>query len=185
MRRLMETRRVFWLRAGDAAPSATADRCTVLGAQDWDTGSFCDTCFRGSYGGVTLRERANREAHLVYTAEPAPSPGEAFYHLVAVKLPEPVIDALLRVAELRGVVALKRRTLTWEGAEIHLDAVEGLGQFIEVEVEVAIGERPGAEPPRARLEQLRQALDIDKESLVTEDYAELLSARPAALPKAR
>lgn len=143
--------------------------------------SFCDTCFQSSYGGVTLREQAGQEAQLIYAADPAPG-AEAFYHLVGVRLPEPVIDALLGVAELRGVVALKRRTFTWEQVHIHLDAVEGLGDFIEIEA--PIGERTTSAQARAQLEQARQALGVREESQVRRTYVELLRSRAAVMPEA-
>ena len=58
---------------------------------------------------------------------------------------------------------------------IHLDSVEGLGDFVELE---AIAASPGGlEVERDRVEELRQALGIADEQLVAHGYSDLLARR--------
>ncbi len=56
---------------------------------------------------------------------------------------------------------------------IHLDAVDGLGEFVELEVVLADGET--AEAGREEARRLMGALEIAPESLVSGAYVDLLT----------
>ena len=76
---------------------------------------------------------------------------------------------------MRVVVEKARRLLLWRNVRIHLDRVEGLGDFVELE---AVAASPGGlEVERDRVEQLREALGISDEHLVAHGYADLLTRR--------
>ena len=63
---------------------------------------------------------------------------------------------------------------------IHLDRVEGLGDFVELE---AVAASPGGlEVERDRVEELRATLGIADEHLVAHGYADLLT-RPISMPR--
>jgi homotetrameric cytidine deaminase len=81
------------------------------------------------------------------------------------------------------VVAKERRLLLWEGVRIHLDRVEGLGTFVELEG-VAPAESD-LEPERARVAELSAALGIDGERIVADSYSDRLLGPDALVAAAR
>ena len=86
----------------------------------------------------------------------------------------PVADAagtkrlLDRMLGPRACVRKRREVWLYKNARIHLDTVEGLGRFIEIEV-VVTGGMPQA---RALMAQLRKVLGIGDEGLIAGSYAE-------------
>ncbi|WP_022927998.1 class IV adenylate cyclase [Patulibacter americanus] len=75
------------------------------------------------------------------------------------------------VSEVRKV----RRLLLWRGVRIHLDDVEGLGTFLELEAVVG----PAGDGPTcvAKVAWLRRALGVADGDILAEGYAALLHAR--------
>jgi adenylate cyclase class IV len=81
-------------------------------------------------------------------------------------------EALARVLPLRAVV-IKRRELFLVGrTRIHLDRVEGLGDFVELEVVLA-GDEP-AERGHEEARRLLQSLEISESALLAHAYIDLL-----------
>lgn len=71
------------------------------------------------------------------------------------------------------VVDKRRRLLLWRYVRIHLDAVEGLGSFVELEAVAPAGEPP-SEDDAGAVARLREVLRIHDEALVAVGYADLL-----------
>lgn len=88
-------------------------------------------------------------------------------------------DSLRRVlreafGEVGGV--RKQRTLYMAGrTRVHVDRVEGLGDFVELEVVLADGEGEDSGAREAR--ELMAALGIDESALIERAYIDLLSER--------
>ena len=59
------------------------------------------------------------------------------------------------------------------GTRVHLDTVEGLGEFIELEAVLAPGESRDA--GRARVREIGDALGISADDLIERAYVDLLS----------
>jgi homotetrameric cytidine deaminase len=74
-----------------------------------------------------------------------------------------------------------RRLLLWEGVRIHLDAVEGLGTWIELEA-VAPAASDLAEEHR-KVAELREVLGMADENVVAGGYAAMLLEGGAATPR--
>ncbi len=72
------------------------------------------------------------------------------------------------------MVSKERRLFVLEGVRIHLDRVEGLGRFIELEGVVAGNAEP-AEFERL-LSELRRAFAISADDLVRGSYSDLLAS---------
>ena len=71
----------------------------------------------------------------------------------------------------------KERTLYLIGrTRVHLDRVEGLGDFVELEVVLAEGEAEASGLAEAR--RLMAALGIDETALIAGAYVDLLAATP-------
>lgn len=91
----------------------------------------------------------------------------------------PVADAagtkrlLDRMFGPRACVRKRREVWLYKNARIHLDSVEGLGRFIEVEV-VVTGGMPQA---RAVMKELTVMLGIRRNDLIAGSYGELTAKR--------
>jgi predicted adenylyl cyclase CyaB len=85
------------------------------------------------------------------------------------------VEALLRGRfGVPGVVEKRRRAFRWHHTRIHLDDVEGLGPFVELETAVReIAEEEAEAESRAVL----SALGIERGALVPHPYLELLEAK--------
>jgi predicted adenylyl cyclase CyaB len=80
---------------------------------------------------------------------------------------------LERMLGARGCVRKRREVWLYQNARIHLDTVEGLGRFIEIEVVVTQG-MPQA---RALMKQLCDAIGIGPADLLGGSYGELRKSK--------
>jgi predicted adenylyl cyclase CyaB len=81
-------------------------------------------------------------------------------------------EVLSQALGVRGVVR-KKRTLYWTGqTRIHLDDVEGLGTFLELEVVLEPGQSTVEGVDMAR--QIMKRLNIEEDNLVEAAYIDLL-----------
>lgn len=117
--------------------------------------------------------------HLIaYERPDLPGEKESRYRLIEVRESAELREALAAVLGITVVVTKTRRLFLREGVRIHLDRVDGLGDFIEFEGLAADGEDP--EDFTGLLADLRQSLGIRDEDLLRESYSDLL--RSAAHP---
>ena len=72
-----------------------------------------------------------------------------------------------------GCVRKRREVWLYKNARIHLDTVEGLGLFIEIEVVVT----EGMPQSRELMKQLREVLGIRAKDLIAGSYGELTAKR--------
>ena len=109
----------------------------ALGADLWGDLRQTDTYFAVPRGRLKLRETAGFQAELIYYERDETAAGRPSDYQVA---RSPDADALRNVLSAAlGVLAVlrKRRTLLLlDTTRIHLDNVEGLGSFLEIEVSV-------------------------------------------------
>jgi hypothetical protein len=95
-------------------------------------------------GRLKLREEPNAVAHLIaYERPDLAAQKESRYRLIEVREPTELIEALASVLGIKVVVNKSRRLFLFEGMRIHLDSVEGLGDFIEFEGVAASDADPG------------------------------------------
>ncbi|HZU40759.1 MAG TPA: cytidine deaminase [Solirubrobacteraceae bacterium] len=172
------------LKARDPDPEATAGRCRALGAEDRGVLHQRDTYFAGARGRLKLREQGSKGSQLIaYRRPDATEPEASRYVLAAVHEPEPVREALASALGTTVVVTKLRRLFMWENVRIHLDDVEGLGAFVELEALVG----PGLNDPeeaRAKVARLREELAIEDGALIAAGYSDLLLDGPGALLEA-
>jgi adenylate cyclase class IV len=125
-------------------------------------------------GRLKLRISGVGGAELIaYTRADAPGPRSSDYRIAPVADPERLSGVLAAaLGGVRGVVR-KRRTLLIVGrTRIHIDEVEGLGSFLELEVVLAEGddETNGEREARALMEHL----GVDASDLVGKAYIDML-----------
>ena len=161
------------LKARDADPETTAARCLALGAEDRGVLHQRDTYFVGRAGRLKLREQDGAAELIAYRRPDNEQPESSAYVRAPVGDPESMREALDTAVGTRVVVVKRRRLLLWENVRIHLDEVDGLGSFVELEAVV----EPAGEADTAahqKIAQLRAELQISDDALVASGYSDLL-----------
>ena len=132
-----------------------------------------DTFFRVVIGRLKLRIVPPAKSELIYYFRPnTTDPAQSRYFRLSVPRPKLVKKICSGVFGIKGVVR-KQRTIYLVGdTRIHLDEVEGLGSFVEIEVVLPDGD--GAVSGVATVEKMMQALSIDAADLIPTAYIDLL-----------
>ncbi len=156
-----EPRRNVELKAHDPDPARSLAVCRELGAEDKGVIRQRDTYFRARSGRLKLREEEPGGAVLIqYDRPDAAAARTSAYRLTRTEDPEDLRASLEAALGTLVVVDKERHLLLWEGVRIHLDAVAGLGRFVELEGVAAAGSDLSAESER--VEHLRAALGIEE-----------------------
>lgn len=152
--------------------------CHALGAKDHGEIRQRDTYFAVPRGGLKLREEQPGRPHLIqFERANEPQQRESRYRIAEVDDAEALRAALTAAIGATVVVSKTRRLFLWRQVRIHLDTVEPLGNFIEIEA-VAPPASDLAEE-YALVQALRQRLGITDERLISRGYAEQLRALDA------
>ena len=134
-----------------------------------------DTYFHAPRGRLKLREEAGATPHLIaYERPDLAGQRESRYRIVNVAQPNELVAALSSVLGVKVVIAKERRLFLWEGVRIHLDKVDGLGDFIEFEAVAPAGSDLSHE--EAQVKTLRQAFEIDDADVIGVSYSDLALA---------
>ncbi len=134
-----------------------------------------DVFFRVPVGRLKLRTFGDGSAELIhYRRSDRTGPAASRYARVEVGdgpgLKRLLVDAL----GTRGVVRKERRLYLLGQTRIHLDRVEGLGDFVELEVVLREDQTESAGSEIAR--HIAGSLGVSPEDLVAEAYVDLLQA---------
>jgi predicted adenylyl cyclase CyaB len=134
-----------------------------------------DRYFRVPKGRLKLREMgARRDAELIaYLRPDRRSARTSEFQRLPTADPVGTRRLLERMLGLHACVRKRREVWLYRNARIHLDRVEGLGRFIEIEVVVTEG-MPQA---RALMKELRDVLGISAKDLIAGSYSSLSVAR--------
>lgn len=134
-----------------------------------------DVFFNCSTGRLKLRRFADGGGELIfYRRDDAEAPAESEFCKAPVADPEALTGVLGRAFGVAGEVR-KHRTLYLIGqTRVHLDAVEGLDDHLELEVVIEDGH--STEDGVAIAELLMEQLGIAEEDLVAEAYVDLLAS---------
>lgn len=140
-------------------------------------GSFrqTDWYFRVPAGRLKLRQVAGRhDGELIAYLRPDRRAARASDFQ---RMPTPDAAGTRRLLDrmLGGLSCVSKRREVWlyKNARIHLDTVDGLGRFLEIEVVVT----DGMSQARALMRQLRGALGVRVKDLCAGSYAELKARR--------
>ncbi len=134
-----------------------------------------DTFFRCDNGRLKLRSFSATEGELIfYRRADAAGPKESFYVIARSHEPDVLREALTLAYGQAGRVR-KQRTLFLIGrTRVHLDRVDGLGEFLELEVVLRDGEPVSA--GRHEAQALMARLGVTDSQLITGAYVDLLGA---------
>jgi predicted adenylyl cyclase CyaB len=149
-----------------------------LGAVPCGTERQTDTYFSlGSYR-MKLRESSNGNHWLIWYSRPdRPGSRVSSYRLRSIPDPEAKCRILSQAMGVKAVVTKERSLYMLGPVRIHIDRVEGLGEFLEFEA--VLGDEVDRREGHRRVAALKLAFGIADEDLVSGSYSDLLTGTPA------
>jgi predicted adenylyl cyclase CyaB len=170
-----KARRNVELKAIEPDRNRSLEVCRGLGAEDRGELWQRDTYFAVPTGRLKLREQQPGRAHLIHYERPdQPEERESRYRVAFIDEPKALVDRLGVRLGVRVIVIKRRRLFLHGSVRVHLDDVEGLGRFIELEAVAPIGSDLTNE--RRLIAELRSAFGVHDELLVATGYADKLEA---------
>jgi homotetrameric cytidine deaminase len=169
------------LKARDPHPGQTLAAALAHGADDQGVLHQRDTYFAARESRLKLREEDGHAQLIAYARADEATARTSAYHLIDVPDPAALRAALDAALGTVVVVDKQRRLLLRDGVRIHLDTVEGLGSWIELEAVAAPESDLSAE--HAKVAALRTVLGMADEHVVARGYAALLLESGAATPR--
>ena len=134
-----------------------------------------DSFFACPHGRLKLRDFGDGRGELIqYERADAAGPKTSTYLRSPTAAPGTLREALARALGPAGRVRKQRWLLLAGRTRIHLDRVEGLGDFLELEVVLAKGEDEAA--GLAEAQALLARLGIEERQLVRGAYVDLIAA---------
>ncbi|MEM9409489.1 MAG: class IV adenylate cyclase [Planctomycetota bacterium] len=141
-----------------------------------DTLKQKDTYFDAPNGRLKLREFDGGSAELIgYQREDCLDPTASHYYRTSIANTEDVenlIQSLKITVGIRSVVRKTRQLFLCDRTRIHLDQVDSLGKFIELEV--VLSENQTDQEGIETAHQLMAKLSIPESQLITDSYIDLL-----------
>jgi predicted adenylyl cyclase CyaB len=135
-----------------------------------------DTFFRCENGRLKLREFANKSGELIfYQRADQPGPKESFYLRTPVAETALLRETLTAACGQLGRLRKHRTLYLIDRTRVHLDRIQGLGDFLELEVVLSDGESAQAGVEIAR--KLMVELGIQSEQLIDCAYIDLLGGK--------
>ena len=133
-----------------------------------------DVFFHCDNGRLKLRIFADRSGQLIfYRRADQTGPATSSYILSDTSDPESLQAALTEAYGIKAVVRKTRHLYLFGRTRIHLDTVEGLGEFLELEVVLQDGEDESV--GRREAHQLMDKLQIETDMLIESAYVDLLT----------
>lgn len=137
-----------------------------------------DTFFACPNGRLKLRQLAPGRGELIHYDRPdQEGPKLSRYVIAPTSDPAALREALARAWGVGGRVRKQRRLYLAGRTRIHLDRVEGLGDFLELEVVLEAGDDLAGGEAEAR--RIMEALGVAEADLVEGAYVDLIAAQAA------
>jgi len=134
-----------------------------------------DTFFNTDKGRLKLRLLAPDQGYLIYYERPdQDGPKRSDYFLSKTEDPETLKNVLTLAMGVRGVVRKTRYLYMVGQTRIHLDEVDGLGHFMELEVVMQPGQSEAEGQSIA--EDLMRRLGVREDALLEGAYMDLLES---------
>jgi len=151
-------------------------RGLLLGADHVTTVRQVDTYFSLGERRLKLRSVAGaKEGQLVYYERPdVGGVKESRVLLASVPDAQAVREILSQILPVKAEVRKTREIYRFQGVQVHLDTVRGLGKFIEFE-KVLPGESD-RDAARTQLESLKAYFQITDEDLMASSYSDLVES---------
>ena len=135
-----------------------------------------DTFFNTPQGRLKLRTLSPNSGQLIYYTRPdQEGPKRSDYHISPTSDPENLKRVLELAYGIRGIVKKIRYLYLIGQTRVHLDNVENLGHFMELEV--VMGEGQSDAEGQAIAEGLMASLGVERGDLLEGAYMDLLESR--------
>ena len=131
-----------------------------------------DTFFHTPKGRLKLRELSDHGQLIYYERLDVSGPKQSNYFISRTAEPQSLTEVLTFALGVRGVVRKQRLLYLVGKTRIHLDQVEGLGDFLEFEVVLDDDDTP--EEGEHIAAELMQTLGIEEADLIEGAYMDLL-----------
>ena len=163
------------IKAGIASVEALLPRAQAVAGGEAELIVQDDTFFTVPQGRLKLREFADGSAELIHYQRPDTGQAKASDYVV-VPVPDAAAlrEALARACGVRGRVRKRRWLLRAGATRIHLDRVEGLGDFMELEV--VLGPQQDDEEGTRIAEALMRELGLSEAPRLAGAYLDQLAA---------
>jgi predicted adenylyl cyclase CyaB len=133
-----------------------------------------DVFFKVPHGRLKLRIfDAQRGELIAYSRADETGPRLSEYTIAPTSNPAALCEILAHILGVLGAVRKRRLLFRLGATRVHLDRVEGLGDFVELEVVLEPGQRAAEGVQRAR--QLMVELTINESALVPQAYIDLIA----------
>ena len=161
------------IKARVADLDAVEARARVIATSGPEDIAQDDTFFRCAEGRLKLRELAPGEGQLIhYHRADEAGPKVSDYVISPTGSPATLREALARACGIIGRVVKRRRLYLVGQTRVHLDRVEGLGSFVELEV--VLEDSQSLEEGEAIARDVMARIGIGAAELVTGAYLDLL-----------
>ena len=165
------------LKARTPALAPVRARALALASAPGQAVEQTDTFFTGPGGRLKVREFSDGTGELIaYDRPDRPGPKQSVYTRYLCQDARALVETLARALPIRGTVVKRREVFLVGTTRIHLDQVERLGSFVELEV--VLGEGETVQRGERIAHELLHALEIPEPGLVPEAYIDLLEALP-------
>ncbi|MDP6506434.1 MAG: class IV adenylate cyclase [Planctomycetota bacterium] len=137
-----------------------------------------DTFFNIPEGRLKLREFADGSAELIFYERPdTEGPKASSYVCSPCPSSSSMLEALTRALGVRGVVKKRRDLYIVDQTRVHLDEVEGLGSYLELEV--VMRDEQSNQEGESIAHELLDSLGVRDDWLISGAYIDLLEADTA------
>lgn len=162
------------IKARCADPDGFRQRAGAVATRHVGVDRQIDTYFTTRRGRLKLRESSLSGGQLIpYLRPDQPGPKDSDYAVIPVEEPGGVKALLTEILGRHRVVRKVREIWLCENVRIHLDEVEGLGSFVELEA-VYDGAPESLPEEQRKVRELMDRLEIREEDLVDLSYEGLL-----------
>ncbi len=166
-----ESRRNIELKCRCADLDEIRRRARELGATDEGVLQQHDVFFDAPLGRLKLRDFGDGRAELIsYRRPDTPEARGSDFFTCPVTEPARLRATLAHALRTGGTVRKRRHLFLYRRTRIHLDDVEGLGQFVELET-VMSGQ--SEDEAHAELRHVAAALALKPEDAISQPYVEL------------
>jgi predicted adenylyl cyclase CyaB len=151
---------------------AVLESALRLGARESGVLDQTDIFFRAPQARLKLRLFGDGTGEVIaYRRPDQPGARGSDYEIYPTTEPDALRRVLEAALEQEGIVRKQRRLLLYRHTRIHLDMVEGLGTFVELETVIR---DPSEAEARAELAEIAAALGLDAQNTLRGAYLDLL-----------
>jgi predicted adenylyl cyclase CyaB len=156
--------------------SSAHERAQAIGFVLRSTFAQDDTFFAVSNGKLKLRDEPGGTRLIHYRRDASGGLGLSEYTIAAVTDPAATRSILESALGVLARVRKRRTLMLRENIRLHLDQVDQLGDFGEIEAVLA--PEDAADPYRAALSEILFRIGVPDRDLITASYFELISRSP-------